>query len=139
MCAVGRRCSASCASPCPGLSDMVPSTIERRLTPDHSSGVLRWMALKFRQVFKLCRQCQLTRWRSGPLPIPRAVPNSDRLIRAPFNNRDYGRHAQTLFCGLRPEMLTDVGTGAVQFGDGITKWSCASHGVWCSSEGMTLT
>lgn len=41
---------------------------------------------------------------SNPLPTrPRTVPNPDRLIRAPFNNRDYGRYAQTLFCGLRRE------------------------------------
>ena len=50
---------------------------------------------------------------SGPPPTePGAVPNFDRLIRARFNNRDYGRHKQThSACVQSGSVLTDLGAG----------------------------
>jgi hypothetical protein len=40
------------------------------------------------------------------------VPNFDRLIRARFNNRDYGRHKQThSACVQSGSVLTDLGAG----------------------------
>ena len=44
------------------------------------------------------------------IELQESGPQSDRLIRAPFNNGDYGRHTQTPFC-LRPERLS-AGEGA---------------------------
>jgi hypothetical protein len=65
--------------------------VTRRRFEQHARFLRKWMCGK-----------QSTALRSAQLPTrPRTVPNPDRLIRAPFNNRDYGHHAQTPIYGVQ--------------------------------------
>ena len=75
---------------------------------------------------RLCRLAICTKT-AGPAGFvvgddAKAVPNFDRLIRARFNNRDYGCHKQTHSACVRSgSVLTDLGAGPFQFDDGITQ------------------
>ena len=57
--------------------------------------------------------CTKTAEPTGFVVGAKAVPNFDRLIRTPFNNRDYGRHARPyLWLASRTaSVLTDLGIG----------------------------